>query len=199
MKTYFVQSKAGKAWFRTHDLAEARGIEKDLLSYRHHRGDIHIVDEAGKVIDKDFVEPSADPKRRLRALNVLFDYDVSARLADLYDSNPELRAAVIDLIGPTFEYPDWAHQTMMSVIKQGVRVKQTEPDWLAEMIERRVAAGYDEERSRVALLGLIFGNNGNQGDWSGWLVLEGFADRPRAQEVVKLIVSAEAEELTPCH
>lgn len=199
MKTYLVQNEAGKAWFRTHDLAEARGIEKDLLSYPPHRSNIHIVNEAGKVIDKDFIAPSVDPKRRLRALNVLFDYDVSARLADLYDSNPELRAAVIDLIGPTFEYPDWAHQTMMNVIKLGIRIKQMEPDWLGEMIERRVSAGYDEERSRVALLGLIFGNNGNQGDWSGWLVLEGFADRPRAQEVVKLIVSAEAEEPTPCH
>lgn len=198
MKTYFVQNNAGRAWFRTHDLEEARGIEKDLRSQR--RDTPYIVDETGKVIDEHFVEEGVvDRKRRLRALNVLFDYDLNARLSDLYDADSVLRAAVIDLIGPTFEYPDWAHLSMMKVIKLGARVRQTEADWLEEMIDRRVSAGHDEEQSRTTLLGLIFGNDRNQGDWSGWLALQGFADLARAREVVKLIVSPKAVASASCH
>ena len=56
-KTYFVRNGEGQVDLQTHDLEEARRVEKELLDQR--RDSTNIVDEQGQVIDETFEEAAA--------------------------------------------------------------------------------------------------------------------------------------------
>ena len=53
-----------------------------------------------------------------RARAYLKRYTASDRVSDLYDGDEEFANALHDLIGPSFEYPDWSHKTVGEILKQ---------------------------------------------------------------------------------
>lgn len=45
-------------------------------------------------------------------------YASNEKVSDLYDSDEQLANALRDLIGPSFEYPDWSHKTVGEILEQ---------------------------------------------------------------------------------
>lgn len=54
---------------------------------------------------------------------MLARYANNERVSDLYDEEETFANALHDLIGPDFEYPDWAHKTVGEILKQFTKEK----------------------------------------------------------------------------
>lgn len=70
------------------------------------------------------------------AVAVLGGYPATATVAELYDDDQEFADALKQLVGPSFEYPDFSYKTVGEVTKKIARENTQQSRWDAEAIAR---------------------------------------------------------------
>ena len=62
-----------------------------------------------------------DWKKKMKALDVLRSFPGQALVSDLYDNDKEFAEAINDVFGDSFEYPDFSHRSVASVVKMAAK------------------------------------------------------------------------------
>jgi len=69
--------------------------------------------------NKDIV--ALDWKEKMQALDVLRAFPGESLVSDLYDNDKEFAEAINDVFGDSFEYPDFSHRSVASVVKMAAK------------------------------------------------------------------------------
>lgn len=77
-----------------------------------------IAVESGHIVNTSPARALIGHYKRLSAVSVLKRLPSNEKVSDLYDSDEQLANALRDLIGPSFEYPDWSHKTVGEILEQ---------------------------------------------------------------------------------
>jgi hypothetical protein len=106
---------------------EAAAVLKDQLK------------EAASNVWKDgyrIPEPHELPGVMDAAVTVLQSYSADALVSELYDNDQEFATALTDLVGTSFEYPDFGYRKIGDVIKKESKSIIQQSAWDAEAIAR---------------------------------------------------------------